>query len=102
MLPMFFVLATKEVEAPSNSKAFMVSCRSLEPVSDLPTIGIFEGDLSLGRGRVGLLQRSPDLWPSAMPSVAWKLATATAILKPHADSEAYRLTHQVWYLGLKM
>eukprot|EP00434_Breviolum_minutum_P031356 symbB.v1.2.027727.t1/scaffold2866.1/size70932/3 len=53
-------------------------------------------DLSLGRGRVGLLQRSPDLWPSAMPSVAWKLATATAILKPHADSEVYRLTHQVW------
>lgn len=80
----------------------MVSCRSLEPFSDLPTVGISQGDLSLGRGRVGLLQRSPDLWPSAMPSVAWKLATATAILKPHADSEAYRLTHQVWYLGLKI
>eukprot|EP00435_Cladocopium_sp_Y103_P021842 s764_g5.t1 len=52
-------------------------------------------DLSLGRGRVGLLQRSPELWAPSV-SVAWKLAAATAVLRPGDAATAYGVKHKAW------
>ena len=56
------------------------------------------GDLSLGRGRLGLLQRSPELWAPSL-SVAWKLAAATALLRPTDATSTAGVKHKAWCLG---
>eukprot|EP00438_Fugacium_kawagutii_P002184 Skav228818 [mRNA] locus=scaffold359:391483:427252:+ [translate_table: standard] len=102
--PMTYEDAASEVlQAPGKSASAKLAAQLLtnRALAEAPHGILGVRDLSLGRGRVGLLQRSPELWTAAwtVAPVAWKLVTTSAILRPTSDCEAFVMKHKAWPLG---